>query len=78
MHPGNLLPSSCSNTSGAIQLPSFPETPSATMGIVSRLLGVEMKVLLSTLATSLGSVLASQLKNGAIIRLNADYYERGK
>ena len=62
MQPGNLSFSALSMSEGLIQFPSCPLTPSWGTGIVSRLLGDEMTVLLSTRATSAGSVLASQLK----------------
>lgn len=48
-------------SSGAIQLPRVPLTPSRGVGIVSFLFGVLMKVLLSTRATSAGFVRANQL-----------------
>lgn len=50
-------------SSGEIQLPSVPLTPLREIGMVSLLSGVQMKVLLSTRATSAGFVLAHQLIN---------------
>lgn len=48
-------------SSGAIQWPSWPCTPSLQLGMASRRLGVTTKVRLSTRATSEGSVRANQL-----------------
>lgn len=48
-------------SSGAIQLPSCPVTPFIRSGIASFFLGVTTNVLLSTRATSAGSVRANQL-----------------
>lgn len=62
IQPGNLMLSSMSRSSGDIQFPRVPVMPFLTTGMVSRMFSVEMKVRLSTLATSLGSVLANQLK----------------
>ena len=47
---------------GEIQFPRAPVTPSRGSGMLSFFSGVEMKVLLSTLATSAGSVLDNQLE----------------
>lgn len=60
MHPGNLSSTALWNSSGDIQLPSCPLAPPARRGTVSRFEGVTITVLLSTRATSLGSVRASQ------------------
>merc|ERR1719150_550989 len=60
IHLGNLSSIASSRASGLIQWPSVPLTPSAGSGMVSNFSGVEMTVLDSTLATSLGSVLAKK------------------
>ena len=62
MQPGNLSLIALSSSAGDIHFPNFPSTPSAATGIVSRRLDVDITVLLSTLATSLGSVFDSQLQ----------------
>lgn len=49
------------SSSGDIQLPSSDLTPGFAKGTASLRSGVAMKVLDSTLATSLGSVRANQL-----------------
>ena len=68
IHPGKSISILSSRSSGDIQQPSCPWCPSAGSGTVSILLGVEITVLDSTLATSRGSVLArkqlSYLGNG--------------
>lgn len=51
---------------GDIQLPSVPLTPSLGVGMVSSRLRVEMNVLDSTRAVSLGLVKANQLLNSEI------------
>ena len=61
MQPGNLSFRALSKTAGDTQFPRTPFTPSIGVGTVSCLFVVEMTVLLSTLATSAGSVLANQL-----------------
>ena len=61
MHPGKRRRIALSMSSGDIQLPSVPFTPGCGVGMVSRLLSVQMNVRLSTLATSAGFVLANQL-----------------
>ena len=58
MHPANLLFSSLLMLLASAQLPRVPFTPSAGVGTESVLSSVHMKVRDSTLATSLGSVLA--------------------
>ncbi len=58
MHPGNLSETALSRSEGEIQLPKSPWTPSFGVGIVSRLFCVQITVLLSTRATSRGSVVA--------------------
>lgn len=61
MHPGNLALNAFSKSSSDIQRPSWLR-PLLGMGTVSLCSWVTMTVLLSILATSLGSVRASQLK----------------
>ena len=56
IQPGNRSLKAFSISAGDSHFPSLPSTPSAGVGIVSRLFGVEISVLLSTLATSAGSV----------------------
>ena len=63
MHPGILSPRAFAKSSGDIQCPSCPSTPGNGWGIASLLFGVEITVLLSTLATSRGSVHVYQLKS---------------
>lgn len=60
IQPGNRMLSSVSRSSGDIQFPKVPVMPFLTTGMVSRMFSVEMKVRLSTRATSFGSVLANQ------------------
>lgn len=62
MQPGNLCVIALSNSSGDIQRPSWLTPPSTGEGTVSLWSGVTITVLLSTRATSLGSVLANQLQ----------------
>lgn len=62
IQPGNRMLSSVSRSSGDIQFPRVPVILFLTTGMVSRMFSVEMKVRLSTRATSFGSVLANQLK----------------
>ena len=54
--PGKRFANSLSRVLGDIQCPKTPSTPFIGVGIVSSFLGVAMTVLLSTLATSQGSV----------------------
>ena len=61
MQLGKRMLSSWSMSSGAIQLPSWQRALFLGVGTVSRCTVVLMYVSLSTLATSAGSVLASQL-----------------
>lgn len=71
MQPGNRSLKDFCISLGDIQFPSMPLTPSFGVGIVSRLLGVDMNVKDSTRATSAGSVRASQLK-GIRVTLQTD------
>lgn len=61
MHPGNLASKAFSKSSSDIQRPSWlgPDLGIGTVSLCSR---VMMTVLLSILATSLGSVSANQLQ----------------
>ena len=61
MQPGNRSRICFSNSDGCIQLFSSPLAPSAGVGLVSASISVTITVLLSTLATSCGSVRAYQL-----------------
>lgn len=61
IQPGNLESRAVSISSGDIQFPRVPFTPCFFLGTVSCFSSVDMNVLLSTLATSAGSVVASQL-----------------
>lgn len=61
MQPGNLWAMALSNSSGDIQRPNWLVPPPSGVGTVSLCSRVTITVLLSTLATSLGSVLANQL-----------------
>jgi len=60
IEPGKSVWTLSSRSSGDIQHPSCPWTPSAVSGIVSIFVGVEMTVRDSTLATSRGSVRAKK------------------
>lgn len=62
MQPGNLSFMALSNSSGDIQRPSWLTPPSRGEGTVSLWSRVTITVLLSTRATSRGSVLANQLR----------------
>lgn len=63
MQPGKRSSLALCQSDSLIQLPSWLFAPSAGMGMVSRWFLVTITVLLSTRATSFGSVRASQLKN---------------
>lgn len=73
MHPGKRSLNAFSISSGDIQFPSIPLIPSLGIGTVSRLFGVHMNVKLSTLATSAGSVRASQLKKKYLLNKTKFY-----
>lgn len=62
MHPGKRASFSFSKFSGEIHFPKTPVTPGFGVGIVSFLFSDAITVLLSTLATSAGSVQANQLE----------------
>lgn len=62
MHPGNLSFMASSKSDLAIQYPNCPLTPSFGVVKVSFLFSDMITVLLSTRATSFGSVLANQLQ----------------
>lgn len=62
MQPGNRSATALSNSSGDIQRPSWLTPASRGVGTVSRWSLVTITVLLSTRATSRGSVLANQLR----------------
>lgn len=62
MHPGKRSTLAFCQSDSLIQLPSWLFTPPAGMGMVSLWLFVTITVLLSTRATSFGSVRANQLK----------------
>ena len=62
MQPGKRWAMALSNSSGDIQRPSWLTPPPSGVGTVSLWSLVTITVLLSTRATSLGSVLANQLQ----------------
>lgn len=63
MQPGNRSSLDFCQSNSLIQLPSWLFTPAAGIGMVSLWLLVTITVLLSTRATSFGSVRANQLHN---------------
>lgn len=66
MQPGKRSTLAFCQSDSLIQLPSWLFTPPAGMGMVSLWLLVTITVLLSTRATSFGSVRANQLKNNRV------------
>lgn len=78
MHPGKRSSRALCQSLSLIQLPSWLFTPAAGTGMVSLWFLVTITVLLSTRATSFGSVRASQLQAQQELGARADGKEGGE